>query len=251
MIGPVFPLLDCWISFSRSIINLVIPYHDPYMYSRAEDFIWLCQIADYQLSNAVVSQTPSERLRKFSSISGPSPASCSNCAKQMVRRALSGLIDCWFDAIQSVVVDSSKMIPVDERYDDEDTESESSAFEIYYGDSHFTSTSYYGDESKAERRKKFEFATAEELSKRLIFGLEMANIVFVFGQIPESISEKEETLFQSYIDILLGPWKKRQPGEVSRRLLKARLNCFNFSTAKNGTMSSLEAKSGLEFSSLS
>uniref|UniRef100_A0A914YCW7 Lysosomal-trafficking regulator n=1 Tax=Panagrolaimus superbus TaxID=310955 RepID=A0A914YCW7_9BILA len=228
MIGPVFPLLDCWISFSRSIINLVIPCRDPYMYSRSEDFIWLCQIADYQLSNSVASTTPSERLRKFSSLTAPPPSKlCSNCAKQMVRRALSGLLDCWFDSIQSVVVDSSKMIPVDERYDDdnEDSESDSSAFEIYYGDSHFTSTSYYGDETKAERRRRFEFANAEELSKRLSFGLEMANNLFVFGQIPESMSEKEEMLFQSYIEILLAPWKKRQTGEYHEEWYNVLLGC--------------------------
>lgn len=213
MVGPVFPLFDCWLSFSRSIINMVIPYRDPYMYSRLEDFLWLCQLADYQLSNVVVLIAPKDRLRKFSQLEYQPSDGCTDCAKQMVRRALCQLIDCWIDAVLSIVMDAGNMIPVDERVEacSEDN-SDGSAFEICFGDSEFTSSSYYGTAKNSYKSDYIEFASTDELSRRLCFIFQMANDLFVFGQIPEVITDKEECLFQKYLEVLGAPWKRKYDG---------------------------------------
>ncbi|KAE9551367.1 hypothetical protein FO519_005421 [Halicephalobus sp. NKZ332] len=146
IVGPVFPLVECWMSFSRSIINLVIPYRDPYMYSRAEDFLWLCQIADYQLSNPMIDSGPTERLRKLSNMEVSPNFEFSDFGKKLVRRAFCQLIETWMDSIQCILMEGNYLIPVDERLDQgQDSNSDESAFEIYYGDSEFTSSSYYGN----------------------------------------------------------------------------------------------------------
>ena len=179
------------------------------MYSRAEDFLWLCQIADYHLSNPAICLAPGERLRKFSNMEAYPSSACTECAKQVVRRAFCQLIESWIDSIQCILVEGNSMIPVDERLDTGQESNSDESFEIYYGDSEFTSSSYYGNIGKKEKKKKFEFATTDEISRRLIFGLNMANNLFVFSQIPEIISEKEELLFQKYLDALTSPWKRK------------------------------------------
>uniref|UniRef100_A0A7E4VZY1 Non-specific serine/threonine protein kinase n=1 Tax=Panagrellus redivivus TaxID=6233 RepID=A0A7E4VZY1_PANRE len=215
MIGPVFPIIDCWISFARSCITNVIVFADSHMYSQSKDFLLLCAVADYQLNSPAIKATAAERLRHFSeSLSVPppiQPMACSDCTRKMVRQILCQLIEAWLDCCMAVVVDpGNALIPVDERIEGDGGDSDSS-YEMY-SDSDLTESSmalYGAHGDRRHKKKSFEFAGVDELAVRLCFGLQMANDLFVCAQIPEQISEAEEGLFQKYLGILLLPWKKR------------------------------------------
>lgn len=122
--GPIFPLLDCWVSFSRSIINSVVPYKDKKAYEHCQNFIWLCLIADSQTNSQRPSSYFDEMLSNNmdfdsststdSGVLSPRPSVATPMA---MRRMLCHLLFAWVDSIQTVISDPFH-VPVDPRLAD-------------------------------------------------------------------------------------------------------------------------------------
>lgn len=110
--GPIFPLLDCWISFSRSIINATVPYKDKRAYEYCQNFLWLCLTADWQTGSEYPSHSSDELVLNNvevdsststdSGVLNPHPLAAAPLA---IRRMLCHLLFAWVDSIQSVLSD--------------------------------------------------------------------------------------------------------------------------------------------------
>lgn len=68
--------------------------------------------------------------------------------------------------------------------------------------------------SHSNNLKRKEFASLDEVSSRLLFGLNVAKNFFIYIQPPEKCSDEEETLFRFFVDIVLATWKRKNTNEV-------------------------------------
>ena len=65
--------------------------------------------------------------------------------------------------------------------------------------------------SAAAQANSEEFASLEEMSRRLLFGLTMTKNFFLFLRVPQRCSDEEETLFRFYVDtVLMAGWRRKQ-----------------------------------------
>ncbi|KAI6205345.1 Lysosomal-trafficking regulator [Aphelenchoides besseyi] len=194
--GPIFPLLDCWISFSRSIIQLSVPYKDRRVLGYCEDFVWLCLIADHQKSTERKARTSSTNsdgnssTETDSSIFSPQ-LPLAVAPSTALRRMLCHLLFAWIDSIRSVVGDPLS--------------STNNSYGHSYGRTSLDRRKG-GEQTKKQQR---DFASVEELSERLLFAFERTNSVFIFLRPSNKVSDEEESLFDLHLELLHSSWKSK------------------------------------------
>lgn len=162
--GPIFPLLDCWTSFSRSIISMTVPYRyflyslffistffsiktvefrDKIAFEHCKDFIWLCLIADWQSNNAqqtlkLVDELNLDFDSSTSTDSGVLIPQFPAATPRALRRMLCHLLFAWIDSIQGIL--SDPFTTNDQRLNDGSTEhsEENLDFEVVCPDSEWS-----------------------------------------------------------------------------------------------------------------
>lgn len=82
-----------------------------------------------------------------------------------------------------------------------------------------------------------EFASSEEMSRRLQFGLKMSNAVFMFLSPPHQVTGAEENLFRQNLQLLISAWKAK-PGQVQRieRFVPETTNSENWRRMEQGAV---------------
>ncbi|KAH7728112.1 beige/BEACH domain-containing protein [Aphelenchoides avenae] len=192
-------LVDTMVNVLRKLC--VNQHREPYMYSLCEDFVWLCITADWSENFDT-----SERIEDRRSSSAKTRA---------LRWALCQVLYAWLDAIQAAYVDQFRLSTSSGVAADAiDTQSDSSDFEILYPESQWgQSSSFVSEISRVSRRSRMlEFASSEEMSRRLQFGLKMSNAVFMFLSSPHQVTGAEENLFRQNLQLLISAWKAK-PGQ--------------------------------------